>query len=223
MTSVPGIAGFLAFVAPGLIFELLRERHTPGVDRSAFREASAVALASLICTLVAVAILAVIRWLAPDVVADPRLLLGDLQHYLVGDPSTGLQPHYRLVARTAVMELALSGIAAFALYRLGPREWRQGTSVSNDAMFVTLRRTAGSGIPYVRILTDDGVAYEGQVATYDTDGPLADRVIVLTAPLKRHQGGDAKELVLPWQRLLIRCDRIAEMHVAYGEAPAKAK
>lgn len=223
MTSGPGLIAFLAFVAPGLIFELLRERHTPGVDRSAFREASAVALASLICTVAAVAVLAMLRSLVPDVVADPRLLLSDLNRYLVGDPTTGLEPHYRLVARSAAMELALSGLAAYALYRLGPREWRQGTSVSNDAMFVTLRRTATSGIPYVRIFTDDGVAYEGQVATYDTSGPLADRVIVLTAPLKRHQGGTATELIHPWKRLLVRCDRITEMHVAYAEAPAKAK
>jgi hypothetical protein len=74
-SSVAAVLGFLLAVAPGLLFETVRERRRPATERSAFREASDAALASLLCGAVALAVLWGIRSAWPHVLPDPRMWL----------------------------------------------------------------------------------------------------------------------------------------------------
>ena len=46
--TLGALLAFLVFVAPGLCFELLRERRRPALEQTAFREASRIALTSLL-------------------------------------------------------------------------------------------------------------------------------------------------------------------------------
>jgi hypothetical protein len=55
--TIGALASFLALVAPGIVFELLRERRRAGARESAFHEASRVAVSSLAFTLAATMIL----------------------------------------------------------------------------------------------------------------------------------------------------------------------
>lgn len=154
---------------------------------------------------------------SPDVIADPRLLLDDAGTYLTGDPATGAPAQYRLVARTVVAELALAGLVAYGMYRLGPRHWREGTSTPHDALFIALRRTAPEGsVPYVRLLTDEEITYEGLVTAYDTTGDLGERSIALSKPIRRHSAGGTTQIGAPWERIVLPLSRVTEMHIAYA-------
>lgn len=120
------------------------------------------------------------------------------------------------MARTVVAELALAGMVAYGMYRLGPSHWREGTSAPHDALFIALRRTApDSSVPYVRLLTNEGITYEGPVTAYDTTGDLAERSIALGKPIRRHSAGATTRIDAPWERVVLPLSRVAEMHIAY--------
>lgn len=56
--TVGALIGFLIFIAPGVLWELLRERHRPPLDGSTFREAARVALMSVVLSGLAIAVVA---------------------------------------------------------------------------------------------------------------------------------------------------------------------
>ena len=111
---------------------------------------SAVALVSLVCTGGATATLAIARVVVPERLPDPRLLIADTRDYLSGPAG----PHHlRLVSLAAVVEVALSILLAYLLYRLGPKKWRVGVSVSLSALSYTFREGPPGSGPLVRVLT----------------------------------------------------------------------
>jgi hypothetical protein len=55
--SVGAVFGVLLAITPGLVFEFVRERRQPTADRSAFREAAGIAVASLGFSLAALVVL----------------------------------------------------------------------------------------------------------------------------------------------------------------------
>lgn len=64
------LLALLGLVAPGLVFELRRERRHPAHDDSAFREASRTALSSLLFTSVVVILMGFVRLIWPSVIVD---------------------------------------------------------------------------------------------------------------------------------------------------------
>jgi hypothetical protein len=60
-STTAALVGFLFFVAPGLVWELTRERREPPREGSTFRDASRVALASVVFTTAGVGIIAIGR------------------------------------------------------------------------------------------------------------------------------------------------------------------
>jgi Family of unknown function (DUF6338) len=61
---------FLGLVAPGLIYQILREKRRPAVDETAFREASRIALTSLVFTTVATLLMTLLGVVAPGLFPD---------------------------------------------------------------------------------------------------------------------------------------------------------
>jgi hypothetical protein len=57
--TILSLVAFLFLVAPGILFELRRERRRPGRKETAFREAARTALASLLFSVAAVLVLLV--------------------------------------------------------------------------------------------------------------------------------------------------------------------
>ena len=64
------LLALLGLVAPGLVYELRRERRRPATNASAFREASRVALSSFVFTASALVILGIVRIIRPSWVVD---------------------------------------------------------------------------------------------------------------------------------------------------------
>lgn len=73
---------FLVLIAPGLSYELMRERRGPAIEESAFREASRIALSSFVFSFFAFAALICIRWRYPELIFDLGSYLRDGKVYL---------------------------------------------------------------------------------------------------------------------------------------------
>jgi hypothetical protein len=69
--TILALVGFLFLVAPGLVFEIRRERRRPVLEETTFREVSRTALASLVFSVLALAILAWVRAKWPESMPDP--------------------------------------------------------------------------------------------------------------------------------------------------------
>jgi Family of unknown function (DUF6338) len=108
-TTAAAVVGFLLFIAPGLVWELLRERDRPALTGSTFREASRVALVSVVCTGGAVLVVAVVRGLWAGAMPDPRLWIHEGSRYF--------EHHYRLIGRTLFVELGVACLLAWAPHR----------------------------------------------------------------------------------------------------------
>src|SRR3712207_1635976 len=128
--SVLTFIAFLVLVAPGLLFELLRERRRPALEETAFREASRIALASLAFSGLAVCVLAAIRTLQPVWMPDPRAWIAGGRDYL--------QDHYRLVFTAVVLEVLLALGFAVLCDRLARRN-AKGDVVAGGIWYQLLR------------------------------------------------------------------------------------
>ena len=114
--SIATFIGFLLLVAPGLLFELLREKRRAVIEETAFREASRIAFSSLMFTIGAVSVLGVIRAAFPELIPDPRRWLVQKGAYL--------DAHYRLIFRFALIEVLLARWASLVLWT---GFWRAGS------------------------------------------------------------------------------------------------
>jgi Family of unknown function (DUF6338) len=59
--TAAALLAFPALVAPGIVFENLRERRRPSIEQTTFREISGIALASLYFTVLSLTLLAGLR------------------------------------------------------------------------------------------------------------------------------------------------------------------
>jgi hypothetical protein len=80
--SVGAVIGFLTFIAPGVLWELLRERTRPPLEGSPFREAARVALMSVVLSGAAVLVLVVVSALSPSLLLDPEALIQNGDRYV---------------------------------------------------------------------------------------------------------------------------------------------
>jgi hypothetical protein len=213
---------FLLLVAPGLVYQLLRAGSRPESERSAFREASVVALTSLLFSGAAVALLAVARAISPGLLPDPGLWLQQGSEYL--------HDHYRLVARGVLVELAFALVLAFAVHRwldlattnaywrrvtatvLGEGRRLEAVSIWFRLFHVDYRK--GEHV-FVTVETIGGDVYTGYVVAYTVDDKTpADRELVLGPPLMLRRDGDELPLA-PWQRLVLPGSQVASVLVSY--------
>jgi len=175
--TIGAVLGLLFVVGPGLVFEVVREHYRPPGERSAFREAATVALASLVFTSAALAILAIVRSVRPTVMPDPRLWLIDGRQYVV--------EHYQLVTVFVValgsISIGLSAVAAWQRFRGGGGR----LDPNSTGWYELFRARVPAGTePMVRVQLDDGNEYLGVVAQYSVNVLPAERELVLKPPLR---------------------------------------
>ncbi|MEU4740089.1 DUF6338 family protein [Actinosynnema sp. NPDC023658] len=222
--TLGAVASFLALVAPGIVFELLRERRRAGFKETPFREASRVALGSLAFTLVActllIAVGAAVRALfGVDVVVDlDRLVDGGAAY---------VRAHLPLVLTSVVAELVLACAAAAALDQLLARRRREITSVQQQtAWHQVFRRDRPAGsVPWVHVHLVDGTSFFGFLRSHTASGVPEEREIVLegvsmTYLGKPLDGEDAHvEDVIGerWARVVIPSAQIKYLRVQYRD------
>jgi Family of unknown function (DUF6338) len=206
--SAAAVIVFFLLIAPGIVFQMLRERWRPSVKESALRETSRILLASTACTLLAIAALSALRSVWPSSMPDPGAWLQDGRGYLTA--------HYRLVARSILVAMLLSfGTAALASWLTSRRA--KGELQPISTWFQLFRVAAPKEArPYVRVRLKNGEVYGGYVVDYSEDVALSDRELVLGPPLSRRLETE-KPTVLDsdWQRVVIAGTDIEVMWVSY--------
>lgn len=203
------LTGFLFLVAPGIVFDMLRERRRPGLEQTSFREASGIALASLVFSVLAVLILSGLRTFVPTILPDLGQWLQQGGRYV--------EANYRLIAGFFLAELSLAvGLAALAAWFMGRKQPASIRQVPTWYTVFQAQRPAGSTV-FVRVLLTGNVEYYGTVIGYSTDYQLADRELLLGSPLYRRLADEttASEVRSPWCRLIIPGAAIQSIWVSF--------
>lgn len=177
--TVLGFFFFLLLVAPGVGFELLRERRTPLINETAFREAARVALYSFGFSFASLAIIALLR-------ISLLKHLFDLGAY--SQDSTGyVKAHYTAVIWTIVLEVLIafalvlivdqiSAAGAYSkLYRKLPKAIQTilGTYIRQHGIWwdMLVASKPDGTIPWLSIRLSDGSrigGYHHMSTAYDT-------------------------------------------------------
>lgn len=200
---------FLGFVAPGVAYELLRERRRPSIEETTFREASRVALTSLVFTVTTLILLAVIRYFDSTLVADPSAWLREGDAYV--------QNNLPLVATTLCLHLAI----AFSLAVIADWLFRQsapGRIVPGSIWFQLFRqRCPRNATPWLHVRLDDETEVWGYVGDYTPDHKLENRELTIFGPkLRYRRKGDTESKPLEkWSSIAVRGDEISWMKVTY--------
>lgn len=214
--TLGALAAFLMLVAPGIVFELRRERRRGGHRESAFREASRTALGSLVFSLVAI-------WtvVGLEVVGAP---FADVAAWSSGGWGYARQ-NLLLIAWTVVVELAVACGCALLADVLIARYGRELATVRKlSAWTETFRRDCPpNAVPWVHVCLEDGSSFFGSLRSYTVGDAVAEREIVLdgrglTYVGKPLEGGDAVEKIAmgeAWERVIIAASRITYVRVVY--------
>lgn len=208
--SLAAVYAFLAFVAPGLVFQLLRERARPALDESAFREASRVALTSLVFTTVSILVLTLFSVIVPGVLVDLAEWMQSQSAY-VGD-------HLWLVAWSVFAEVGVACILAW-LAAAALSKWVDDPSVKiskkNVWELAILESRPHGKVAWVAVELKDDVTVWGYVHYFTTDLPLEDRELSLMGPglSIRRKGEERKNLDV--QYLLVPGPEVRRMKVSF--------
>jgi hypothetical protein len=201
------------FVAPGIVYELRRERHLPTQDRTAFREAAAIALASVFFSGGALLVLAAVRALWPSTMPDAREWIDHPHRYLVH--------HYTLVGRTLAIAVVLALAAAWLVSWLVTWEHRDATIRSQDTLWSLFHLKPGK-LPYVSVKTSGGMIFEGPLLTHDASGDRADRHLVIGPQALRGEVGKKPQPAPPgWDLIVVGLESVDHMYVNFDGDPLK--
>jgi hypothetical protein len=216
--SVGAVFAFLLLVAPGIAYELTRQRRRPSRTDSAFVEASRVLLAGTSVALVTLCLLSLTQLAGSGLMASPGPLIDHPGSYAAQHPG-------RLLA-TAVAYLTVAVTVAVLSGDCQPYAGSRSRIVPDSAWFLLLDRYAPDGAAvYVSLTMSDGSAYMGIKTSFTSDPELKDREIVLREPLYARPAGTIKPIRLDpqWQRLILPGQQITSMAISYvatnGETP----
>lgn len=227
--TIGALASFLALVAPGIVFELLREQRRAGPKESAFHEASRVAVSSLAFSLAATLLLlgvhaATSKWFGWNVFVDVQALLTKPDYP---------KQHVVLIAWNVVAELVLACLLALAFDSLLARRRRQPRSLGKQSAWVKVFREdrPANTLCWVHVMLEDGNSFFGFLRSYDAAGDPDTREIVLEGTKLTYvgepvTGGDEKKTTVigrDWERVVIPGSRIRFLRVQYLDAETGAR
>jgi hypothetical protein len=186
--TAAALVAFLAFVSPGLVFELLRQRSRPALAQTTFVEISTVVLASLVFTSASLGLVRLLAlWLGTWFVEPSSWLRGGWA-YAADRPGR--------LAVTAAIELGVACLLALGAHRLlNSKQWRHVSKamdkvVGTSGTHVMRRHSAWWEILCGRI--PDGATARKVVLSLDEctlSAPLHgfdDQTIVVSGPMKIH-------------------------------------
>lgn len=212
------MVGFLLVIAPGLLWEILRERERPALPGSTFREVSRVALVSLLCTGAALTALAAVRAIAPNWMPDPGAWARHDNY---------LDDHYRLVGRALIIELALACTLAWLPHRfpavfaslaqvLLPRSVKLTSDPVLWGVFgVHGELRPGSAKLAVVVRLHDGTRYGAEFGAVDLGSDRDSTYLALQGRVDRRlpNAGAATPLDLPSGRLVLSMADVRDVWV----------
>jgi len=212
-STLSAVLVFLLLVAPGIAFELLRQRARPPRGDTVFVEISRVLLAGVVISGLVVVLLAITRSISPGWLVDVRSQLIQGASYTAGNLD--------VIGVTVAAQLVLSLLLAVIGNRvLTPHRGRVITA--DSSWHVILAHLAGRGLrPFLSVELKDGTLYTGYRAEYSTEVEPQKRDLVLSPPIKVRRPAASAATALPddWQRLWIRGDEITTIAVSYVGSP----
>lgn len=190
--TAAALLALLGLVAPGLVFELRRERRRPQAVETTFREASRVALTSLLFTLASLGVLLPLSaiWSA----------LPDVAHWL-RNADEYVPDHYAAVAWFLGLEVTLAIALALAVEAMSAGNLR-GNIVTGSVWYSVLRRDVPPAAKrtWLWITTQNGTQFKGPLRSYTAGDGMDDREIALGgAPLRRLPPGT--DPITGWEEL----------------------
>jgi hypothetical protein len=202
-----GLALFLALLAPGVCFVLIREARVPQRDLSALRETALIGLVSFAADSLVLILFGIFRSIWPELTPDVSALISDPKTYI--SSNLARLGWWGLGLLLAACGLAILAAAQSALDRvsLGPIRFV-------SAWYRLFH--AGGTEKYCGCFLDDGSWVAGFVASYSTDvEETGDRDLVLSAPIYyRAEGQDEKTTLTNVSAFVISANHIVGMQVS---------
>ncbi|MEV0677803.1 DUF6338 family protein [Actinosynnema sp. NPDC050436] len=217
--TLGALLAFLGLAAPGIVFELLRERRRAGLKESAFREAGRVALGSLGFT--ALALVLVVGTLAVLGAAGVELL--DVARVVTDDA----YPKGRVWAVVGVGSavLVVACASAAALDHVLARRGREVVAVRQQTAWHQVFRTdrPEQAVPWVHVQLVDGTSFFGYLRSHTASGTPEEREIVLEGAQLTYlglplTGGDTPEqrrIGDVWSRVVVPATQIRYLRIQY--------
>lgn len=205
---------FLAFVAPGLVFQLRSERRFARAEESTFREISRVVLASVLFSGTAL-----LLYLLGHVAGLSRWPQGgvfvDFDKW-IAEPADYFEDHYVRVlfgiALQCGVACAIALVTQSVLHRKEPARL-----VAISPLTKIFRRDAPPGCyPLARLKLKSGTVYVGRVSDFSSALSPDARDVVLSPPIQAQSpSGTLRPVPSGWQRLWIPGTEIESVTVQY--------
>jgi hypothetical protein len=180
-STAAGLLALLGCIAPGLVFQLRRERHQPRAEESTLREASRIALTSLLFTAVSLAFLV---WISGSWSALPNIQLW------LGSGRAYLRNNYLSVSLFLTLEVVIACLLALIGERL--TRGAVGGELSPDSIWWKVFRgdfpTSAARVS-LWVTTENGTQFRGALRHYTPETALEDREMAL--------GGSALKRLAP--------------------------
>jgi Family of unknown function (DUF6338) len=206
-SSVPALFGFLFLVAPGVAYEIHRERRRPALQQSTFREASRVALWSLVFTTAAVAVLALARFALPRLLPDPSAWLAEKGY---------AKQHGGAVGTFIVLEVTLAQVMAWGTAAVVGRHDRSRIR-QGDIWHKVFAADVPRNREVQAVILTDNAEYRGTIVGYTVNADVSNRELELQhVTFRMRRGGEeARWLPEPFDRVVIASTAIQEMWLHY--------
>lgn len=207
---------YTLLVAPGLLYDLLAERRRVRANESVFREASRTVLASLVISVAAFSILAIVRSVHPAWMPDSGQLFANSAGYVAG--------HYRLILRTLLIEGGIALGIAGGLQWMRLRRVRSRLRPISTWTKVFREECPPGYVPHVQVRLSNGITYIGRVGYFTADLESSDRELILVPPLYvKRPDSNMKDMAPEWQRVVVSGDSLESMVVQYRPDPCQPK
>lgn len=223
------LLAFVLLISPGLIFEWLRRRHRPSIDRSAFEEIATVVVASLVLTWVAVAVLALVDLVDDDLLASVWLWIREGKSYSDLHPKRSIGTVGLAVAIAWIGGIGANWLLCQRFYAEYAKPYLNRVAAIEDgqeirphsALWNVLRgrRDSGTGSVWLSIEVEDGSSVTGAFYACDTEGDPDTRMLVLKKPfIARAPGSESAPLdsTGTWQLLVVPMKQIQRILVLYN-------
>jgi hypothetical protein len=206
-----GLLLFLWLITPGFLYNLLAARRRIVQPASTFQEITRVVLASALFSGVAGAIVLGGEWL---------IFRGGFQlARAVDGGALYLRQHYLWVAGLLTTQVVLACLMAWGADGIFKWHTRHSTGraaprLKAESAWTPILSAPKAAHAYVWLRLKSGIELIGSVEAFGHEIAVADRELVLTAPIKiKEAGGEVADV--PWQHLVIGGGDIESLAVKY--------
>lgn len=210
--SLGAVVGFLLLIAPGTLWELLRERYVPTQRRTPLSELSRVALVSLLATASAAGLLYVPLW--------STLLGGQLDptNFLLASALTSALGCLLVCGVSLVAHRGPAQIHGPGQLHLALKEWPAMAQPQDP-------RASEDNPVFLQVTMDDGSMWAGSRAGYDLGPEEPHPQLALRGPLTFFQTATSKHLYFANQQefVLLPLSKVAWIRVVPKPAKPSAE